>query len=410
MQSKTMNSKVEGNFWILVLFASAFLVFVTIGIRLSFGLFLLPYTVEFGSGREVFSFAMAVQNIFWGISSPIAGAYADKLGAGKIAFIGTIFYTLGILIMIFFVSPYWLVLSQVFVGIGLGAAGISIALGAVAKTCPVNKRSLALGMVISFGSFGQFALIPLTQFLIEKFGWVEALSILSAISISMIFSCIILKFETTNNLDLSSVVKNLKIKEILNIAIFDKDYILLTIGFFVCGIQIVFIATHLPIYINDLGLSPYIAAWSLALVGLFNIIGSFLLGWLGSFLSKKKLLAWVYLLRSIFIVIFLSLPPSETMALIFGAAMGLIWLGTIPLTSALIVVFYGPTFLSMLYGITFLSHQVGSFFGAWLGGLIYDVYGNYNLMWIILIISGVFAFMVNWFINEDLSENQRLQT
>ncbi len=397
------------NNWIFILFAGAYLVFITIGIRLSFGLFLIPYTEAFGSGREIFSFAMALQNVFWGISSPIAGAYADKYGAGKVATIGTLFYFLGLLLMIFFISPIGLIMGQILIGIGLGAAGISIALGAVARSCPKEKRSLALGMVISFGSFGQFILIPFTQYFINAVGWHESLVILAIITCSMLFACIILNQDRYNKPILSSYQEKQNIKTTISTAMTDKDFLLLTTGFFVCGIQIVFVATHLPTYINDLGLSPYVAAWSLALVGLFNIIGSLLLGWLGQFWSKRKLLAWVYLLRSIFIYLFITLPPSDFSALLFGSAMGLIWLGTIPLTSALIVVFYGPAFLSLLYGITFFSHQIGSFFGAWLGGWIYDYFGSYDLMWWVLIFFGIFAFMVNWLIDERSFEHKKIE-
>jgi predicted MFS family arabinose efflux permease len=186
----------------------------------------------------------------------------------------------------------------------------------------------------------------------------------------------------------------------LKTALSSTDYLLLTVGFFVCGIQVVFIATHLPTYLQDAGIGPEIASWALGLVGLFNIIGSLLAGWLGSFVSKAKLLAWLYLMRSVIIIGFLILPPSPMTALLFGAAMGLLWLGTIPLTSGLIVVFFGPAFLSMLYGVTFFSHQIGSFLGAWLGGWIYDNLGSYDLMWWIIIGSGVFAFIINLMIDE----------
>jgi MFS family permease len=380
--------------------AAAFLVVITLGIRQSFGLFLLPITEALGTGREVFSLGLAFQNLLWGISSPFAGALADKYGAGRVAAIGTIFYAGGLAVMAGFVTPGGMMMGHLMIGIGLGSAGVSIALGAVARAVAPEKRSLALGMVTSIGSFGQFAILPITQIFIDGYGWQVSLLLLSGLSASMLASCLLLardeKVRDVRTADIAKITMNSMLKTALS----STDYLLLTVGFFVCGIQVVFIATHLPTYLQDAGISPDIASWALGLVGLFNIIGSLLAGWLGSFISKKKLLAWLYLMRSVTILGFLALPPSPITALLFGAAMGLLWLGTIPLTSGLIVVFFGPAFLSMLYGITFFSHQIGSFFGAWLGGWIYDNLGSYDMMWWLIIGSGIFAFIINLMIDE----------
>ena len=291
-------------------------------------------------------------------------------------------------------------MGHLMIGIGLGSAGVSIALGAVARAVAPEKRSLALGMVTSIGSFGQFAILPITQIFIDGYGWQVSLLLLSGLSASMLASCLLLaRDETVRDVRTADIAK-ITMNSMLKTALSSTDYLLLTVGFFVCGIQVVFIATHLPTYLQDAGISPDIASWALGLVGLFNIIGSLLAGWLGSFISKKKLLAWLYLMRSLTILGFLALPPSPITALLFGAAMGLLWLGTIPLTSGLIVVFFGPAFLSMLYGIAFFSHQIGSFLGAWLGGWIYDNLESYDLMWWIIIGSGVFAFIINLMIDE----------
>ena len=386
--------------WYLILMASAFLVVVTLGIRQSFGLFLLPATEAMGTGREVFSLAMAMQNLVWGLVSPLAGAMADKFGAARVAAIGAICYAAGLLLMGIIVSPGGLLFGQIMVGIGLGSAGISIALGAVARATAPEKRSLALGMVTSIGSFGQFAVLPITQFFIDGFGWQIALMLLSGVAASMLAACLVLHLQDKEKAPQTADLAKLSAKDALGTALNSRDYILLTTGFFVCGIQIVFIGTHLPTYLRDAGLSSEVASWSLAVVGLFNIIGSFAAGWLGSFMSKKKLLAWFYLGRSIFMILFIMLPPTPLTAILFGCSMGLLWLGTIPLTSGLIVVFFGPTFLSMLYGVAFLSHQIGSFIGAWLGGRIYDTLGSYDVMWWIVIASGLFAFVINYMINE----------
>ena len=386
--------------WKFLLMAAAFLVMVTLGIRQSFGLFLLPVTEALGTGREVFSLALALQNLLWGIASPFAGALADKFGAGRVAAIGTLFYAGGLVVMASFVSPSGLMMGQLMIGIGLGSAGVSIALGAVARAVAPEKRSLALGMVTSIGSFGQFAVLPVTQIFIDGYGWQVSLLLLSGLSASMLASCLLMARDEKVREVRTADIANITMNGMLKTALSSTDYLLLTVGFFVCGIQVVFIATHLPTYLQDAGIGPEIASWALGLVGLFNIIGSLLAGWLGSFVSKAKLLAWLYLMRSVIIIGFLILPPSPMTALLFGAAMGLLWLGTIPLTSGLIVVFFGPAFLSMLYGVTFFSHQIGSFLGAWLGGWIYDNLGSYDLMWWIIIGSGVFAFIINLMIDE----------
>ena len=386
--------------WTVLLMAAAFLFVIPLGIRQSFGLFLLPITEALGTGREVFSLGLAFQNLLWGISSPFAGALADKYGAGRIAAIGTIFYAGGLAVMAGFVTPGGMMIGHLMIGIGLGSAGVSIALGAVARAVAPEKRSLALGMVTSIGSFGQFAILPITQIFIDGYGWQVSLLLLSGLSASMLASCLLLaRDETVRDVRTADIAK-ITMNSMLKTALSSTDYLLLTVGFFVCGIQVVFIATHLPTYLQDAGISPDIASWALGLVGLFNIIGSLLAGWLGSFISKKKLLAWLYLMRSLTILGFLALPPSPITALLFGAAMGLLWLGTIPLTSGLIMVFFGPAFLSMLYGIAFFSHQIGSFLGAWLGGWIYDNLESYDLMWWIIIGSGVFAFIINLMIDE----------
>ena len=399
-ECKDMTSSDSRRPWTLLLMAAAFLVMVTLGIRQSFGLFLLPVTEALGTGREVFSLALALQNLLWGIASPFAGALADKFGAGRVAAIGTLFYAGGLVVMASFVSPSGLMMGQLMIGIGLGSAGVSIALGAVARAVAPEKRSLALGMVTSIGSFGQFAVLPVTQIFIDGYGWQVSLLLLSGLSASMLASCLLMARDEKVREVRTADIANITMNGMLKTALSSTDYLLLTVGFFVCGIQVVFIATHLPTYLQDAGIGPEIASWALGLVGLFNIIGSLLAGWLGSFVSKAKLLAWLYLMRSVIIIGFLILPPSPMTALLFGAAMGLLWLGTIPLTSGLIVVFFGPAFLSMLYGVTFFSHQIGSFLGAWLGGWIYDNLGSYDLMWWIIIGSGVFAFIINLMIDE----------
>ena len=385
--------------WVLIMLSGAALVSITLGIRQVFGLFLIPISIEMNSGVQIFSLAIAIQNLVWGASSPVFGAVADKYGAWRVAAFGLLVFAAGLLSMAMVVNEAGIFLGQILIGIGIGSAGISIAVGAVARAAPPAKRSLAMGLVTSFGSFGQFALVPVTQIFMTEHGWQFALVMLSALSASMIAVTLGLRSpagRASPPVEGTALTTGAALRQ----ATSSRDYILLTVGFFVCGLQLVFITTHLPTYLRDAGLSAEIAGWSLSLIGLFNIVGAFICGWLGGVMSKKKALASVYLLRGLVIVAFITVPPNPFMALFFGAAMGLLWLGTIPLTSGLIVTFFGPRHLSMLYGLVFFSHQIGSFVGAWLGGLWYDMFGNYEAMWWLNAAAGLFAFIVNWSIRE----------
>ncbi len=384
--------------WLVIMLAGATLVSATLGIRQVFGLFLQPISLELGTGFQLFSLAIAVQNLVWGLSSPLFGAAADRYGPWRVAAIGALLYGGGLFLMSSYVTEAGIFIGQILIGLGLGSAGISIAIGAVARAAPPEKRSIAMGLVTSFGSFGQFALVPVTQILMVTGGWQFALLMLSVIMASMVAVAMGLRTPAGSARPIEG--PDLTIGAALQQAVSSRDYILLTVGFFVCGLQLVFITTHLPTYLHDAGLSPDISSWALALIGLFNIIGAFVCGWLGGVVSKKKSLATVYLLRGITIAAFILIPPTPVTALLFGACMGLLWLGTIPLTSGLIVVFFGPRYLSMLYGLVFLSHQIGSFVGAWLGGIWYDWFGNYEAMWWLNAAAGLFAFVVNWAIRE----------
>ena len=388
--------------WLVIMLAGAALVSATLGIRQVFGLFLQPISMELGAGFQLFSLAIAIQNLVWGLSSPVFGAAADRYGPWRVAAMGALLYGGGLFLMASFVTDAGIFIGQILIGLGLGSAGISIAIGAVARAAPPEKRSLAMGLVTSFGSFGQFALVPVTQILMVQGGWQFALLMLSVIMASMVAVAMGLRTPAGSARPIEGPI--LTIGATLQQAVSSRDYILLTVGFFVCGLQLVFITTHLPTYLHDAGLSPDISSWALALIGLFNIIGAFVCGWLGGVVSKKKSLATVYLLRGITIAAFILIPPTPVTALLFGACMGLLWLGTIPLTSGLIVVFFGPRYLSMLYGLVFLSHQIGSFVGAWLGGIWYDWFGNYEAMWWLNAAAGLFAFAVNWAIREPRAE------
>jgi len=385
------------NRWLIILLSASALVTISLGIRQSMGLFLGPVSLEMGTGREVFSFAIAIQNLLWGLSSPLFGLMADKIGSWRVASLGGILYAFGLALMTGYVTPAGVVLGNFMIGLGLGSAGMAVALGAVSRSVSDARRPLALGIVTSIGSFGQFALVPVTQILILDFGWQAAMLTMSMIAAMMIAIGYGLRGADDSN---SAMVAEATIGRTIRHAFGSRDYILLTAGFFVCGLHLVFIATHLPIYLRDNNVDPSIASWALSLVGLFNIVGALFFGWIGGVTSKKIPLALIYLARTLIIAVFISLPVTGTSALIFGAAMGFVWLGTIPLTSGLIVTFFGPRYLATLYGFVFLSHQVGSFMGAWLGGRLYDLFGNYEIMWAINLIAGLTAFVLHIVIRE----------
>jgi MFS family permease len=384
------------NRWLVVLFSASALVTISLGIRQGMGLFLGPISFDLGTGRELFSLAIAVQNILWGLSSPFFGMMADRIGGWKVASLGGLLYAIGLLLMAGVVSPEGMLIGNFFVGLGLGSAGMAVALGAVSRSVPAEKRPLALGIVTSLGSFGQFALVPLTQIVILGYGWQTAMVGLSMVGAMMIAIGYGLRSADSTAQDVAEA----SLGKTLSHAFQSRDYILLTAGFFVCGLHLVFITTHLPIYLKDNAVDPAIASWALSLIGLFNIFGALFFGWIGGVTAKKVPLALIYLARTVIIAAFIYMPVTATSALVFGAAMGFFWLGTIPLTSGLIVTFFGPRYLATLYGFVFLSHQLGSFMGAWLGGRLYDVLGNYDLMWAINLIAGLLAFFLHMVIRE----------
>jgi MFS family permease len=382
--------------WLLIMFSASALVTISLGVRQSMGLFLGPISLDLNTGRELFSFAVALQNLLWGLSSPAFGALADRIGGWKVASLGGLLYALGLAVMTGLVTPAGMIIGNTMIGIGLGSAGMAVALGAVSRTAPAEKRTLALGMVTSLGSFGQFALVPITQIIILDFGWQAAMLTMSMVAGSMIAIGIGLRGAESN----TAMVAEASLGKTVRTAFGSRDYILLTAGFFVCGLHLVFITTHLPAFLSDKGVDPAIASWALSLIGLFNIVGALFFGWLGSKIPNRMPLALIYLARTGIIAAFITLPVTGTSALVFGAAMGFLWLGTIPLTSGLIITFFGPRYLATLYGFVFLSHQVGSFMGAWLGGRLYDTLGDYNLMWGINMFAGLLAFFLHVAIRE----------
>ncbi len=373
-------------FWIAVTCGALILTLAT-GLRATFGLFLKPVTADLAVSRELFSFGIALQNLLWGAASPLAGGIADKYGTGRVIAAGALCYVAGLAIMGHAGGGTELILGNILVGLALSGSGFSVVLGAIGRAAPPEKRSVALGIITAGGSFGQFAMLPYAHVLIDWLGWSVALYVLAATALIMLP----LTPAAVGAKALSTGGAKQTLSQALGEAVRHKGFWLLTAGFFVCGFQLVFVATHLPAFLADRSLPTWVGAWTLALVGLFNIVGSYGCGWLGGRYSKKNLLALVYALRSAVFLLFMVVPLTEWSVLMFGAAMGLLWLGTVPLTSGLVAYIFGPAYMSMLYGIVFFSHQVGSFLGAWMGGYFYDVLGSYDAMWWLCVVLGLVA-------------------
>ena len=382
--------------WVIA--CACLVVTIAMGIRHGFGLFMRPVGMDLGISREAFGFAVAVQNIIWGLSQPITGMLADRFGTGRVVLAGSLLYALGLLCMSGIASPLGLTASLgVMIGFGCSGTTFAIVFGAVGRASAPEKRVQALALVSAAGSFGQFAMLPVTQRLIGGFGWAEALLWLAAIALFIAPLAAGLAERGTSP---AKAGREQSVAAALHEAWRHGGFKLLTLGYFVCGFQVVFIGLHLPAFLGDKGFKPEVAVTALALIGLFNIFGSYGWGRLGAHFAKKNLLALLYLLRSAGIGMFLLLPLSPFSVYAFAISMGLLWLGTVPLTSGIIAQVFGVRYLSMLTGVAFLSHQLGSFAGAWLGGYLFDRTGSYDLVWQIALALGVLAAIANWPIDE----------
>jgi len=380
--------------WILL--GSALILALSLGVRHGFGLFLAPMSAQFGWGREVFAFAIAFQNLIWGLAQPFAGALADRFGAAKVVFVGGILYAVGLACMGMADSPLSLSLSAgVLIGIGLSGTSFSVILGVVGRALPPEKRSMGMGIASAAGSFGQFAMLPGSLGLIGWLGWSGALLVLSVL-VAMILPLVAMIKDVPTPLTGGEQT----LREALHEACTHSGFWLLALGFFVCGFQVVFIGVHLPAYLVDQHLPAKVGTTVLALIGLFNIFGTYTAGWLGGRMSKPRLLTGLYLIRAVVIALFLWIPLSETTAYLFGVSMGLLWLSTVPLTNGTVATLFGVRNLSMLGGIVFLFHQLGAFLGGWLGGVVYDRTGNYDLIWQVSILLSLLAAALNWPVRE----------
>lgn len=371
--------------------------FVSFGFSASFSVFLRPMSADLGWGREVFSLSLAIQALMWGITQPIAGAYADKHGSTRVLAFGAIFAALGYALRGIFLDETLFILTGFIVGIGTGACSFPVVIVALGKVVEAKQRSFIMGLGTAAASAGMFAGAPIATVLIGTIGWGIAIFLVAS---SFLIILPLLFFVSQVSEKTAPTTEQVNTIQAIKIAFSDRSYTLLFFGFFVCGFHVQFIGTHLPAYIIDEGLAPIIGAWSLALIGLFNIAGSFFSGWSGQVYSKPKLLSGIYAFRAAVISAFIFVPLSETSVLIFSAAMGILWLSTVPLTTGLIAQTQGLKFLSTLAGLVFFSHQVGGFLGAWLGGRLYDLTGNYEAMWIAAILFGLLATIIHLPIRE----------
>lgn len=380
--------------WIVILCA-AFIVTLAMGVRQSFGLFLPQMSVDIGISRSDFGLAMALQNLLFGLVQPFVGALADKHGAGRVVLGGALLYALGLIGAAFATDAIGLHISfGLLIGMAQSATTFVVVLGAVGRVVSPEKRSSAFGIVTAGGSLGQFLVVPLASMLLRDIGYHETLWIMAGLVALCGLLAIGVAGRTDGGSDLMVEVEQ-SAREALREAAVHRGFWLLNAGFFVCGFHIAFIATHLPAYLDDKGLGIEIGAQVLALVGLFNILGSYVFGRAGDVLRQKYVLSGLYVARSAVIALFLFLPLTHASALVFAGAMGFLWLGTVPLTSGIVGRVFGIRYLSMLYGIVFLSHQVGSFFGAYTAGLIFDATGSYNIAWGFSIALGLFAGLVH---------------
>ncbi len=381
----------------VVLVASSLTLMLSLGVRHGFGLFLQPMSTDLHWGRETFAFAIAVQNLVWGAATPFAGMLADRFGAHRVALVCGFFYAAGLVTMAHASTPLGLALTAgVLIGIGLSGVTFSTIAGVLGRAYPPEKRSMALGISAAAGSFGQFALLPLTQVLLSSLGWYGALVVLAAIALLMAPLAVVMYDRVGGHAHAFRQSAGQAIVE----AIGHRGYLLLTIGFFVCGFQVVFIGVHLPAYLADKGMPPHVAVTALALIGLLNIVGTWTTGWLGSRMPKRYILSFIYFGRAVVIALFFFLPLSPLSVYAFAVALGLLWLSTVPPTNGIVAQVFGVRYLAMLAGMTFFSHQIGSFLGAWLGGKLYDTTGSYDVVWYLSIALGVVAAIINLPIDE----------
>lgn len=393
-----MSPSLRQNTTVLII-AAALVISLAMGLRSTFGLFQSPINADLGFSRASFGFAMAMQQLLWGVFQPFCGMAADRYGSGRVLVIGTLAYMAGLYVMggstdivSFNVGAGWLI------GFGLSATSFSVVLGALGRMVTPEKRSVAFGIATAGGSVGQFIMAPIGQQLIHTQGWSRALVAMALIASLMALSGFFLQSKAGDEVGpggYGADTADQTIKQALREAWDDNSYRYLTLGFFVCGFQVAFITIHLPSYLQDLGMSAQTGATSLALIGFFNIIGTYSCGVLGARFPKRYLLSALYFVRSVVVLVFMIAPKTDMSVYLFASSMGLLWLGTVPLTSGVVAQIFGPRYMSTLFGFVFFSHQVGSFIGVWLGGYLFDTTGSYDGIWYGSIVLGFVAALLH---------------
>ncbi|MBX9925101.1 MAG: MFS transporter [Hyphomicrobiaceae bacterium] len=384
--------------WQWIVLAAAAVAGVGMGVRQTMGLFLKPMTMELSIGREDFALSIAIANIVWGMAAPFTGAIADKYGAGRVVLFGALNTALGLVVMWHAASRTELLLAGVLLGFGVAGAGINALVGAVGRAAPPEKRTQAIAAIGMGSGIGILIALPYTHLLMDLVGWKTALLVL-AVTVLVLLPLAWPVSGAPRGATAGSG-KPQQLREALSEAAGHRSFWLLNLGFFVCGFHVVFYGVHLPAYVADQGLPPSVAVTALVMVGIGNLIGTWLAGQSGRYMEKRRALSMIYALRSLIFLGFLVLPPTPTMIITASFLLGLVWLSTVPLTSGLVATFYGPAWMTMLYGIVFFSHQMGSFLGVWLGGRVFDLTKSYDTMWWICVALGLFAAAIHWPIQE----------
>jgi MFS family permease len=398
VQSATSKSASAGT-WrtpLVILICGCLIGAVGYGPRSALGLFLTPMSATYGWSRDVFALALALQIIIWGTAQPFVGAIADRFGLFRVLVVGAVLYCAGLTLMAYSTTPLMLDLSAgLLLGMGVAGTSFTLVMAAFAKLMPPEWRSISFGAGTAAGSFGQFLFSPLAVGFIHGFGWQHAMVAFAIIALFIAPLAIALRTPPMDAHVKPGAAIQQSLLQALVEAFGHRSYILLVLGFFTCGFQLLFVTVHLPSYLVDRGLSVDAGAWTLGTIGLFNIIGSVTSGWLGDRMPKRYLLSIIYLLRSVVVIVFISLPVTQISAMIFGAAIGLLWLSTVPPTSALVAIMFGTRWVATLFGFAFFSHQVGGFLGVWLGGFLFERTGSYNVVWWISVVLGIVSALIN---------------
>jgi MFS family permease len=384
----------------LILVCGCLIGLLTFGPRAAIGLFQIPISRDFGWNREVFSFAVAIQNLLWGVGQPFAGALADRFGTTRMLVLGVLLYAAGLATMSFATTPGAMTLGAgVLIGFGLSGCSFNLVIGAFAKLLPESWRGLSFGLGTAAGSLGQFLFPPFGSLLIDSLGWQQTALVFGVTLLAVVPLSIPL---ATRGLSKAAAQAGpaQSFRQAIAEAFRHKSYVFLVLGFFTCGFQLAFITAHLPAYLQDVGMPAWVGGWTLAVIGLANAVGSLTAGWLSNRMPKRWLLSAIYLGRSAVVVVFPMLPPSPATAIGFGVALGLLWLSTVPPTSSLVALMFGTRYMSMLYGFAFFSHQLGGFLGVFLGGILYERWGSYVGVWWLSVLLGILSALINLPIRE----------